>query len=96
MTDPENETRLTSACVGVTRSVKTVSGGSFGEGLITRFRAFGVAPLRKLRVLRKGWLGGPLVVRVGKTTNIAVRRSEAELVVLQHHDEGDPNRSEST
>lgn len=43
----------------------------------------GLIPGKPVQVIHTAWLGGPLVVRVGSTTEIAIRRSEAELVVIE-------------
>ncbi|TVQ42478.1 MAG: ferrous iron transport protein A [Gloeocapsa sp. DLM2.Bin57] len=45
-----------------------------------RLEAMGMTPGKPIRVLRSAILGGPLQVRVGSTTEIAIRRSEASLV----------------
>jgi ferrous iron transport protein A len=52
-------------------------------GFKTRLEAMGIVPGKPIRVLRKAALGGPLEVRVGSTTEIAIRRSEAELVLIR-------------
>lgn len=62
--------------------VESIQTGRFGEGLTTRLEAMGIIPGQTVRVLRKAVLGGPLAVRVGSTTEIAIRRSEARLVLV--------------
>ncbi|XHU96922.1 MAG: ferrous iron transport protein A (plasmid) [cyanobacterium endosymbiont of Rhopalodia gibba] len=54
-----------------------------GKGFKTRLEAMGLIPGKPVQVIHTAWLGGPLVVRVGSTTEIAIRRSEAELVVIE-------------
>jgi ferrous iron transport protein A len=62
--------------------VQEVHVGRFGEGLTNRLEAMGIVPGKPVRVLRAAWLGGPLGVRVGATTEIAIRRQEAALVMI--------------
>lgn len=50
------------------------------ERFKTRLEAMGFTPGKPVMVLRSAVLGGPLQVRVGSTTEIAIRRSEANLV----------------
>jgi ferrous iron transport protein A len=45
----------------------------------------GIIPNKPIRVLRKSWLGGPLHIRVGTTTEIAIRRQEAKNILIQSH-----------
>jgi ferrous iron transport protein A len=54
-----------------------------GEMLKTRLQAMGLTKGNTVEVLRQFWWGGPLQVRVGKTTVIAIRRSEADLIMVQ-------------
>ena len=63
-------------------TVEAVELGRYGKGLTTRLEAMGLVPGRPVRVLRSAWFGGPLEVRVGSTTEIAIRRREASLVVI--------------
>ncbi len=64
---------------GIVQEVRT---GQFGQGLTNRLEAMGIVPGKPVRVLRAAWMGGPLGVRVGATTEIAIRRQEAELVLI--------------
>lgn len=57
--------------------------GEFGPGLPARLRAMGIDPPRVVSVIRRGWWAGPLVVRVGTTTVVAIRNSEASLVLIE-------------
>lgn len=63
--------------------------GQFGAGLTTRLQAIGVVPGKPIQVLQKAWLGGPLQVRVGSTTEIAIRRHEAALITVNLVNEAD-------
>ncbi|GAB4238609.1 MAG: hypothetical protein Kow0049_25390 [Stanieria sp.] len=45
-----------------------------------RLAAMGIIPDKPIQILRKAWFGGPLHIRVGSTTEIAIRRQEAEMV----------------
>ena len=36
-----------------------------------------------IRVLRKAWLGEPLHIQVGTTTEIAIRRQETEIIFIR-------------
>ena len=72
--------------VGQVAMVKAVFAGSHGQGLVTRLEAMGIFADKPIQVLRKAVLGGPIHVRVGSTTELAMRRSEAQLVAV-HCDE---------
>lgn len=52
------------------------------DGFKTRLEALGLVPNKPVRVLRRALFGGPLHVRVGSTTEIAIRRSEAQMVLV--------------
>jgi len=71
--------------VGKVALVDQVALGSHGQGLATRLEAMGIIPNKPIRVLRKAWLGGPLHIQVGSTTEIAIRRQEARNVLIQKH-----------
>jgi len=47
-----------------------------------RLLAIGITPNKLIQVIRKARFGGPLHVRVGSTTEIAIRRQEAEMVQI--------------
>lgn len=53
---------------------------SHKKELGSRLAAMGLIPDKQIQVLRKAWFGGPLHIRVGSTTEIAIRRQEAEMV----------------
>jgi ferrous iron transport protein A len=46
-------------------------------GFVQRLAALGIVPHRPIQVLRIAGFGGPLHVRVGTTTEVAIRRREA-------------------
>jgi len=71
--------------VGQFATVEFVESGLHGQGLKNRLEAMGVCPGKTVRVLRKAALGGPLGVRVGATTEIAIRTQEAKLVIIRPH-----------
>lgn len=54
-----------------------------GKGFKNRLKAMGMVVGKPIQVMHKTWFGGPLVVRVGSTTEIAIRLSEAELVIVK-------------
>ncbi|AQZ50771.1 FeoA family protein [Martelella mediterranea] len=90
MDDPVIETALEGRIVsleslqpGESGIVEIVEAGQFENGLSVRLRALGLSNSHQVSMVRRGWFGGPLVVRAGKATEIAIRRSEAELVKVR-------------
>ena len=55
-------------------------GTEVGDGFKERLEAMGLRKGRSVQVLRKAPGGDPYAVRVGSTTEIAIRKSEASLV----------------
>ena len=55
-------------------------GTEVGDGFRDRLQAMGLRKGRSVKVLRKAPGGDPYEVRVGSTTEIAIRKSEASLV----------------
>lgn len=53
------------------------------QALANRLEAIGITPNKPIMVLRRAWFGGPLHVRVGSTTEIAIRPQEAKSIFLQ-------------
>jgi ferrous iron transport protein A len=53
------------------------------KGLANRLEAMGIIPNKPITVIRKAWFGGPLHVRIGATTEIAIRHQEAKKIILQ-------------
>ncbi|ELR98629.1 ferrous iron transport protein A [Gloeocapsa sp. PCC 73106] len=66
--------------------VEDVQIGRGGDGFKTRLEAMGIVPGKQVKVLRSAILGGPLHVRVGSTTEIAIRRHEADSVIIKLYD----------
>ncbi|AFY49615.1 Fe2+ transport system protein A [Nostoc sp. PCC 7524] len=52
------------------------------SGLQRRLEAMGFKVGQQVKVLRKAWLKGPLHLRVGLTTEVAMRRNEAEGILV--------------
>lgn len=52
------------------------------SGLQRRLEAMGFTVGQQVKVLRKAWLKGPLHLRVGLTTEVAMRRHEAEGILV--------------
>lgn len=50
------------------------------KGLVNRLEAMGILPNRPIQVLRVAGFGGPLHIRIGTTTEVAIRRQEAEQI----------------
>ena len=65
--------------VGKFALVDQVALGSHGQGLATRLEAMGIIPNKPIRVLRKAWLGGPLHIQVGTTTETSGLKFSAML-----------------
>ena len=63
--------------------VKEIEDFSQSQGLVNRLEAIGITPNKPIMVLRQAWFGGPLHVRVGSTTEIAIRHQEAKTILLQ-------------
>lgn len=53
------------------------------QSLAQRLEAMGIIPERPLQVLRKSRFGGNLHVRVGTTTEIALREREAKMIIVK-------------
>ncbi len=73
---------LADLALETTAIVNQVQTDYCGEALAQRLEALGISPEREVRVLRKAWFGGPLHVRVGATTEVALRRQEAQQIVV--------------
>ncbi|MDJ0716871.1 MAG: FeoA family protein [Prochloraceae cyanobacterium] len=58
------------------------------EGLNQRLQALGFRAGREVKMIRRGWFSGPLHVRIG-TTEVMVRRTEAENIYLSYVDKGE-------
>jgi len=66
-----------------TAYVEAVLPGPHGPGLTSRLEAMGFLPNKQVRVIRRARMNGPIEVRVGSTTDVAMRRHEADLVVVR-------------
>ncbi len=73
---------LADLALETTAIVSRVQTDYCGEALAQRLEALGISPEREVRVLRKAWFGGPLHVRVGATTEVALRRQEAQHILV--------------
>jgi ferrous iron transport protein A len=51
-------------------------------GLEQRLQALGFRVGKKISIVRKAWLGGPLHVRIG-TTEVIMRRRDAQAIRVQ-------------
>lgn len=65
---------------GQTAIVTDIRDGRHGRGLSSRLEAMGMVSNKSVKVLRKASFGGPLHVRVGLTTEVAIRQEEARMV----------------
>ncbi|NES03281.1 MAG: ferrous iron transport protein A [Okeania sp. SIO2F4] len=61
------------------------------QGIVQRLAAMGVVSDRPVQVLRKAQFNGPLHIRVGATTEIAIRPHEAEMIVLKTDEDDEIN-----
>jgi ferrous iron transport protein A len=68
---------------GKTALVEQIQVSRQGQGLANRLEAIGITPNKPIKVLRQAWFGGPLHVRVGATTEIAIRHQEAKTILIQ-------------
>ncbi|MDY6804472.1 MAG: FeoA family protein [Cyanobacteriota bacterium] len=63
--------------------VEKVAANASQKDLARRLEAMGIAPNKRVKVLRKAWFGGPLHIRIGSTTEVAIRKQEAEMVLVK-------------
>ena len=66
------------------------------QGTVQRLAAMGVVSDRPVQVLRKAKFNGPLHIRVGTTTEIAIRPHEAEMIVIKTDRNDEINFSEGS
>lgn len=64
--------------------VNQIQSSQAKEALAKRLAAMGIIPDKPIQVLRKAWFGGPLHIRVGSITEIAIRRQEANMVEVRY------------
>ena len=67
-----------------------------GQGTVQRLAAMGVVSDKSVQVLRKARFIGPLHIRVGATTEIAIRPHEAEMIVIRTDRDDEINFSEGS
>ena len=69
---------------GVATVVDVISDGTqIGDGFKDRLIAMGLRKGKSVQVMRKAPTGDPYQVRVGSTTEIAIRKQEANLVIIE-------------
>ncbi|MCM1982449.1 FeoA family protein [Lyngbya confervoides] len=68
--------------IGQIASVHEILRDYQNQNLITRLEALGIIPEKPIQILRKAILGGPLHLRIGSTTEVAMRRSEAQHILV--------------
>jgi|GEM_PF-3567113 len=66
-----------------TAYVDSVTAGPHGSGLVSRLHAMGFLPNQQIRLIRKARMNGPLQVKVGSTTHVAIRLLEADMVIVR-------------
>jgi ferrous iron transport protein A len=71
--------------VGATALVEEITLKGQDRGLALRLEAMGFLPNKPVTVLRKAAFGGPLHIRVGTTTELVIRRQEADCVKICIH-----------
>lgn len=71
--------------IGQVAIVEKIAMEPWGEALVSRLEAMGILPDKPIRILRKGWWGGALHVRVGSTTEVIMRRREASFITVTMH-----------
>jgi ferrous iron transport protein A len=76
---------LTELKVGARGLVEAIILRGQDQGLALRLEAMGLVPNKSVTVLRKASFGGPLHIRVGTTTELMIRRQEADLVMIRTH-----------
>ncbi|NEQ38290.1 MAG: ferrous iron transport protein A [Okeania sp. SIO3I5] len=69
--------------VGQIATVDRVINTDGEQGIVQRLAAMGVVSDKSVQVLRKARFNGPLHIRVGATTEIAIRPHEAEMIVIK-------------
>lgn len=84
MSETNREFSLTNLDCGKTAIINQVITGVHGQALTTRFQSLGLVSGKKVKVIRKSWLGGTLHVKVGNTTAIALRPQEADLILVKN------------
>lgn len=85
MNSKETVTRLDQLAKGEHAIILSVLTGSGAEdrALEVRLNALGITAGKTLQVLRLAWADGPMLVRVNRVTQVAIRRSEAHCVAVE-------------
>lgn len=84
--DDKNTTKtinLSSLNPKIPAIIKHIEFGTYGKGLVKRLTAMGVVVEKPIMVLRKSWFGGPIHLRVGANTELAIRREEAKIIMVK-------------
>ncbi|NEP84594.1 MAG: ferrous iron transport protein A [Okeania sp. SIO3B3] len=84
--DSQTTTQLIDlSCLDIQKSaiIKIIEIDTYGEVLIKRLKAMGVVPEKQIMVLRKSCFGGPIHIRVGISTELAIRREEAKTIFVK-------------
>ncbi|MDY7005463.1 MAG: FeoA family protein [Cyanobacteriota bacterium] len=73
------------SCLDIQNSaiIKRIEIDTYGEVLVKRLKAMGIVPEKQIMVLRKSCFGGPIHIRVGISTELAIRREEAKTIFVQ-------------
>ncbi|MCL2924344.1 MAG: ferrous iron transport protein A [Trichodesmium sp. MAG_R04] len=66
------------------------------QGTVQRLAAMGVVSDKPVQVLGKAKFNGPLHIRVGATTEIAIRPHEAEIIIIKTDRNDEMNFSEGS
>ena len=66
------------------------------QGTAERLAAMGIVSDKPVQVLRKAKFNGPLPIRVGATTEIAIRLHEAQMIVIKTDRDDEINFSEGS
>lgn len=82
--------------IGQIARVDQVLNIDWEQGTAERLAAMGIVSDKPVQVLRKAKFNGPLHIRVGATTEIAIRLHEAEMIVIKTDRDDEINFSEGS
>ena len=68
---------------GQSATIERINVEQSGHSLAYRLEAMGLMANKPVHVLRKAAFGGPLHIRVGSTTELAIRPQEAAYVLVK-------------
>ena len=74
---------LAQLATGKVAFIKEIRFCEENKPLGNRLEAMGIIPNKPITVLRKAWFKGPLHIRIGATTEIAIRYKEAQNIIIQ-------------